>query len=536
MSSLLKSNVAVASGTAMSRLTGLLRVMAFGYVLGKSSLTDAYNQANASPNLIYELALGGVLSATLVPLITRLHHERDEEGEVAVRSVAIVVLAALTVIAVAAAPLVFRLYASGISSDVDYDLYLEVGATLAAFFLVQIFFYGLHALAAAELQARNRFFVAAWAPALSNVVVIGTLLLVPGITDDQPAELGDVLTNSSLRLTLGLGATIGIAVMALTLLPPLRRAKVPLAFRPDFRHPAVRQLRRLSGWALGYVLANQVAIVVVQNLLVRSGEGNQTSYFNAYTFFVLPHGLLAMSIATTFLPEMSRAVTDKDRPRFIARSSLGIRLVALLTVPAGFGLFVLRRPVIGLALQHGEFTADDALLASRALAGFALGLGAFSVYLFVLRAFYAHQDARTPCLVNVVENALNIALAFVLYDRFGVIGISASFAIAYTVSALWALQILSYKVPGFALRGTLTGILRIVLAAVVMAEAVWAVTQLMGDNAGAGAALRVVVGGVVGVGVYLSVLLILQAPEIEELRTRFRPSPPLPSGQATAGQ
>ena len=172
----------------------------------------------------------------------------------------------------------------------------------------------------------------------------------------------------------------------------------------------------------------------------------------------------------------------------------------------------------------------------RDSAGFALGLGAFSVYLFVLRAFYAHQDARTPCLVNVVENALNIALAFVLYDRFGVIGISASFAIAYTVSALWALQILSYKVPGFALRGTLTGILRIVLAAVVMAEAVWAVTQLMGDNAGAGAALRVVVGGVVGVGVYLSVLLILQAPEIEELRTRFRPSPPLPSGQATAGQ
>ena len=102
-------------------------------------------------------------------------------------------------------------------------------------------------------------------------------------------------------------------------------------------------------------------------------------------------------------------------------------------------MFVLRRPVIGLALQHGEFTADDALLASRALAGFALGLGAFSVYLFVLRAFYAHQDARAPCLVNVVENALNIALAFVLYDRFGVIGISASFAIAYTVSALRSL-------------------------------------------------------------------------------------------------
>ena len=98
MSSLLKSNLAVASGTAMSRVSGLLRVMAFGYVLGRSSLTDAYNQANASPNLIYELALGGVLSATLVPLFTRLAHDRDDDGEVAVRSVAIVMLLVLTVI------------------------------------------------------------------------------------------------------------------------------------------------------------------------------------------------------------------------------------------------------------------------------------------------------------------------------------------------------------------------------------------------------------------------------------------------------
>ena len=79
-------------------------------------------------------------------------------------------------------------------------------------------------------------------------------------------------------------------------------------------------------------------------------------------------------------------------------------MTALLTIPAGVGLFVLRRPLIGLALEYGNFTADDALQASRALAGLALGLGAFSVYLFVLRAFYAHQDTKTAFKVNVVEN------------------------------------------------------------------------------------------------------------------------------------
>ncbi|MGB8859862.1 MAG: murein biosynthesis integral membrane protein MurJ [Ilumatobacteraceae bacterium] len=536
MSSLLKSNLAVAAGTAASRLTGLLRVMAFGYVLGNSSLTDAYNQANASPNLVYELLIGGVLSSTLVPLFTRLRHEKDEAGEIAVRSVALVVLAGLTALSVAAAPLIFRLYATATSTEVNTELYQEVGSTLAAFFLLQILFYGLNALASAQLHARGRFFAAAWAPALSNLVIIATLLYVPHTTDDVVPTLEAVLTNGALRWTLGLGATIGIATMALALVPSLRSAGVSLSFSPRFRHPAVARLRRLGGWALGYVIANQVAILVVQNLLVRSGAGNQTAYLYGFTFFVLPHGLLGVSIATTFTPDMTRAVADKNKARVIERADLGIRMVALLTVPAGFGLFVLRRAITGVALQHGECDAACALSASRSLAGFALGLGAFSVYLFALKPFYAHQDARTPCLLNIGENLVNIVVALLLYDRYGVIGIAAAFALAYLAASLWTLQVLSYKIPGFPLRPLFGALFRIVLASAVMAEAVWAAARLVGGNSGPSAAVRVVVASAIGVAVYIGVLLVLQAPELDELRARLRRSPTPPSGPAAAAQ
>ncbi|HUC33286.1 MAG TPA: lipid II flippase MurJ, partial [Ilumatobacteraceae bacterium] len=354
-SNLLRSNLTVASGTALSRVTGLLRIAVFAAVLGRSALTDAYNQANATPNLVYELLIGGVLSATLVPLFTRLRHEEDDHGEKAVRSVALAATLVITIIAVLAAPLIFRVYAATTSNEVDTDLYHEVGGTLAAFFLVQIFFYGLSAIASAELQARRRFFAAAWAPAIGNAVVIASLLLVPEVAGDGTEALGQVLTDDRLRLVLGLGATLGIAVMALSLVPSMVRAHIPLGVSLDLRHPAVRKLTALSGWALGYVVANQLAIIVVQNVLVRSGEGNPTGYTNAYAFFVLPHGLLAMSIVTTFLPEMSQAVNERRRDHFIDRTGLGIRMVALFTIPAGFGLFVLRRPIVGLALQHGEY-------------------------------------------------------------------------------------------------------------------------------------------------------------------------------------
>ena len=525
MSSLLRSNLTVAAGTALSRITGFLRVALLGVVIGQTGLTDAYNQANSTPNLIYELLLGGVLSATLVPMFSRLAAAEDDEGTSAVMSVAAIVTAAITVVAVIAAPLIFRLYSLTTSAEVDADQYRQVGTLLARIFLVQIFFYGLNALASAFLQARQRFFAAAWVPALSNLVIIASLLLVPRAMKDRTPALVDVLTNDTLRWTLGLGATIGISVMALALMPSVFGTTARLRFNPDFKHPAVRQLRSLSGWALGYVAANQVAILVIQ-YLVKPGNGDQDAYTKAFTLFVLPHGLLAVSIATTFLPLMTRAIKARDKQRLIDQASLGIRMIALLTIPAAFILFTLRRPIIGAAFQYGEFSAADALTTSRALAGFALGLGGFSVYLFVLRAFYAHQDARTPFMINVVENLFNVVFAVVLVDRYGVLGLGLAFGLAYTLSSLWAVQILSYKVAGFPARAILAALGRMVLAGIVMSEAMWAAARKVGANQGSGAFLRVGVATAVGAGVYVGVLILLRSPELDELRRRLQRTPP----------
>ena len=526
MSSLLKSNLAVATGTAVSRITGVVRVAVLGAVLGSpSAVADAYDLANGTPNMIYELLIGGVLSSSLVPLFTRLRDDNDEDGTNAVVTVSVLVMSAVTLVAVVAAPLVFHLYSLLTSANVNADQYRSVGTVLARIFLVQIFFYGLNALASALLNARRRFFAAAWVPVLSNVVIIVSLLFVPSVMHGAVPTLRDVLDNGTLRWLLGGGATVGIAVMTIALLPALAAAKIRFRFKPDFRNPAVLTLRTLSGWALGYVVANQVAVIVIRNLL-RGGDGSVFAYSRAYLWFVLPHGLLAVSIATTFLPEMTSAITRRDRPALIDRTTLGIRLIALVTLPAGFGLFVLRRPIIGAAFQHGKVTAADALATSRALGGFALGLVGFSVYLFVLRVFYAHHDARTPFVINCFENAINIVLAIALVNRFGLLGLGLSFAIAYLISALWALQVVSYKVPGFELRGLLAGLYRMTLASAIMAEVVWALAHKVGANSGTGSIVRVVAGTVVGAFVFVAMLAVLEAPELTELTARFRRGQP----------
>ena len=194
-------------------------------------------------------------------------------------------------------------------------------------------------------------------------------------------------------------------------------------------------------------------------------------------------------------------------------------------MPAGFGLFVLRRAVVGAAFQHGKFTAANALNTSRALAGFALGLVGFSVYLFVLRVFYAHQDARTPFIINVGENLLNVVLALLFVGHWGLLGLGLAFGLAYIISALWALQVLRYKLPAFPLQSVVASLWRMVLAALVMAEAVWVVAGAVGANSGSGAVVRIVVSTIVGAAVYVGILSLLRSPELDDLRSRLRPAP-----------
>ncbi|MFM7684484.1 MAG: murein biosynthesis integral membrane protein MurJ [Actinomycetota bacterium] len=517
---MLRSNLTVATGTAMSRVTGVARVAVLGAVLGTpSAVADAYDLANSTPNMVYELLMGGILSSSLVPLFTRLREEGDDEGADAVTTVSLLVVGAITLVAVAFAPLVFRLYSVLTAESVDAAQYRQVGSVLARIFLVQIFFYGLNTLASVALNARRRFFAAAWTPALSNLVIIASLLLVPLVVD-RPPTLDDVLSNGRLRWLLGGGATLGIAMMALALVPALRAAGVRYRFRPDFRNPAVRTLRAMSGWALGYVVANQVALVVVRNLL-RGGDGSAFAYSRAYLWFVLPHGLLAVSIATTFLPEMSSAATRRDQAALVEHTSLGIRLITLVTLPAAFGLFVLRRPIIGAAFQHGNVSAADALVTSRVLGGFALGLAAFSVYLFAIRVFYAQLDARTPFLLNLMENVVNIVLAVVLVRSHGLLGLSVSFAIAYGVAAIVTLIVVARRTEGFHLAPLAVNLGRMLVAAGVMALAVWPVARAVGSNVGAGAVLRVVAGTLTGVVVYLAALVALRTPEVAQLRRRL---------------
>ena len=519
---LLQSSAMVAVGTGLSRLTGMLRVIALAYALGQAGLADAYNLANTTPNVIYELIVGGILTATLVPTFVDAFQKDDEESVHAVVTVAIVALVVITVVAIVAAPAIISLFT--VLKDEGRAEQQAVAVPLLRLFFPQILFYGLTAIGTALLNARNSFSVPAFAPVLNNLAVCLVLVSIPTLFldgGDTEPTLGVAADDQGFLLWLGLGTTAGIVAMTVALLPALRRAGSTFRWHFDLNHPAVRGLARLTGWTMGFVLANQIAWFAVRALALSGAEGDLSAYDNAYIFFQLPHGLFAVSLITTFLPGLAAFAAAKDFEGFRARFSQGLRLTVLVVLPAAIGYVLIARPLIALLLQRGEFDATDALLTSEVLQWMAVGLPGYSLYIYVIRGFYALRDTRTTFLLAVIQNGTNVITAIPLTDAWGVQGLAASFSISYAAGAIAGLWLLRRRVERLDGRRNLNQILRIVAAAAVMGLAVYVATTTIGGVSGSGAVIRTLSGVAVGAVVYLAALVVFRVDDLDNLRARL---------------
>lgn len=521
VSQLVRSSSIVGAGTLLSRVSGLVRTIAIAAVLGAHTLADGYNLANTTPNMIYDLLLGGVFTATLVPVFVDHHVRRDDDGDSAVITVLVTGLIALTVVAMVAAPWIFRLYTWNIDSATDRAEIIGIGVPMLRWFLPQILFYGLTALASAMLNARRSYTAPAFVPALNNLVVLGFLAAFWRVGGVAPSA-AEVLDDPVLMLLLAGGTTAGIVVMAVALWPALRTAGIHLRPRFDWRHASISQVFRLSGWTLAYTLANQVALAVVLALAASiDGSGHVTAYTYAFMFFQLPNGLFAVSLMTTTEPEMARAVAAGDRVGLRTQFASGLRLIMLVLVPASAAMAVLAHPIVNVLLGHGGYR-DDAALTGTLLALFAAGLVGYSVYLYALRCFYAQKNTRTPFFINVVENGINVALAFTLIGRFGVEGLVVAFSVAYSVAAVLALVAVRRTTEGIDGASVWNTTWRVLIATVLMAAAGVAVVVAMGAPVGFGSIPTLVMGGVVTAGVFAAAVWRLAIPDVDLILARVR--------------
>jgi len=511
---LVRSSAVVALGTGLSRLTGFLRVGVMAYAIGATALAEAYNLANNTPNLLYDLVLGGILSATLVPVVVAHTGRDDNRGIDALATVISVVLVVATVVGIALSPIIIRLYNLS-SSSADAATQAKIAVPLLMMFAPQILFYGLTSLGTSLLNARRSFAVPAFAPVLNNVVVICVFLALPHLATGKALTFDQVSHDTGLLLLLGFGTTAGLLAMTLVLWPAMRSAGIRLHWNFDLRDPAVREVGRLSGWTFGYVVSNLVAYGIIQTLA--NGVDGVSIYAYAWLFFQLPYGLWTVSVMTSYTPELSALHAAADASGLRRRFSSGLRLVLLLALPATIGMILLAGPIVRLVLAHGQFTLANADTTANTLIAFLFGLPAFSLFLFAMRGFYAQRDTQLPFYINAAETVLALAIAFSVVDRFGVVGLGASGSIAYSVFAVVALFLIHRRIGTFFDASTIMTIAKLVLSSAVMGLAVWAFLGFtdLSDLP------TFLCAATIGIGVYATLLVLLKVEEAKLTMARL---------------
>lgn len=536
--SLVRSSGVMALGTLASRVTGLLRTLVLVPAIGQMAFANSYNYANTLPNTVYNLAIGGILTSVIVPLLVnaaKRDTDRGEKYDQRMFTLVTLALLALTLAATAAAAPIARLYDPQATGNAEHILIL-----FAYFFIPQIFFYGVSSLAGAILNARGHFAAPMWTPVVNNVVVILVTVAFMVVAGDQNVNNVNTVTNGEVFL-LGIGTTLGIVAQTAALVPALRRVGFRWHPRFDFRRHEVAEIGRMSGWMFGYVVTTQVAFLVTAIVASTAGNSSQTkgvgAGFSAYTYawmlFQLPYAVIAISVITALLPRMSAHASDRRYDLVRDDFSTGVRLSSVIVAPAALVLAALGPSLAEVLLGWGSNSDANARYLGLVFAIFSLGLMPYMLFQLLLRVFYALHDSKTPALIGLATMVTNVGanlIALAVFPKSEVVAaLGAGFGLANLVGAVLAWRVLGRRIGGLGGRQIGGSLLRMHAAAVpaaLFALAVAVTVSTAFSTSKIYAAVVVVVGGAGALMLYVMFSRVMRVTEVTDLtgmvRSRLR--------------
>jgi putative peptidoglycan lipid II flippase len=377
-------------------------------------------------------------------------------------------------------------------------------------FAVQMLFYGVTTIATGVLQAHRRFFLPTFAPVLNNLIIVASF----GAYFFLKGEDGETAVY-----VLAFGVTVGVAVMALALVPTM----LSLGYRPrpQLGHPALLPTARLAGPMVVLVAASVLFQLLAARLATGFGAYAELTY--AFTIFSLPYGIFVVAIATALMPELSEKHSSEDTEGYRESLSFGLRTMVFVVVPSTVGLVVLAEPIVGLLYQRGEFDAHDTRIVADLLVAYAVGLLGYSAYFFLVRAFYSRQNTKTPALLNVGILFVYAALAYGLSYPLKAVGVVLALSIAYALLAALALVTTRQEIGRIDGRRLLVSLAKILAAGAVMYAVALTGTSLLGAGSDfAGRLLVLLTVGGASLTAYLGVAFVLRTEELKSVAGLLR--------------
>ncbi|MEF2976369.1 murein biosynthesis integral membrane protein MurJ [Subtercola sp. YIM 133946] len=517
--SIARSSSLLAAGTIASRILGFLKAIVLVQAIGVFTAANAFAIGNQLPNTIYVIVAGGALSAVLVPQIVRsaLHADGGKAYINKLVTIALLTLAVTTVIATALAPVLVSITAHALPAD-----QADLATAFAYWCLPQIFFYGVYTILGEVLNAKNSFGPFTLAPIINNIIALAGLGVFIALFGADPDGLRAISwwTPGSIALLAGT-ATLGIAVQGLILFAFWRR--VGLSYRPDFRWRGVNlgATGKIAGWSFGMILVTTAAGFVETNVVATASTNDTASVAvlgNAWLIFMLPHSVVAVSIATAYFTRMSESASAGELGSVRRDVSASIRQITVVMVLATIVLIVAAYP-FGHVMS--ESTAGAAAIGDVLIA-FLVGLPAFSILFVLQRAFFALGDTRTPFFTTVFQAVVFTVGALLVLVSVPVQWVGVGVALVLSVAGILQtvlIAVLIHRKLGGGIRRTVESFAKDALAALPASIAGAAVFLLFGGAADTGFAMSGRFQAIVTMAVVAAVMAAIYAVSLRLLRS-----------------
>jgi putative peptidoglycan lipid II flippase len=483
----------VAGLLVFSRLLGFLREAAIAYRFGASAETDAYMAAVVLPQLLF-LSFNDSIKTAFIPVYGEYHRERA--GQSLALTSFVILAALLTLLSVAlviSAPWVVRLVAPGFSGE-KY----ESTVVMARILLPGLLFMGLSGLSSGVLHTKRNFLIPAIPAYASNLIIIGTALLLG-------MRYGIV--------GLAWGTTVGFASQFFSQLPAVARHGV-FQGKLDLQHPGLRKMAVVLPPILLGGAAIEIKTLVDRMFGSLLPDGSLTALSFASRIYLLPNGIIVLALLTVIYPTLVELNVERKMKEFKAIFRQGAGLIILLILPIMVGLLLLREPVVRLIFERGEFGMLATAKTANALAFYSIGLLPLGMLLLIKRVFFALKDTRTPMLAMLFTGLLNIFFNWLLIKPLGLGGIALGTSLAVYAGAAGLLVLLRMKIGAFAGRQLLLTLQKSCLAALLMGI----VVQLGSNFLTGGSFVRQVLelGSLIALGafVYLLAAYLLRVEEL----------------------
>jgi putative peptidoglycan lipid II flippase len=495
----------VMAGFVLSNLTGLVKWILVSNAFGTQAELDAFNAANRLPEVLFSVMAGGALASAFVPTFTSFLTRGDRQGAwrlaSAVANIVFLAMSGAAAMAWLAAPwLVPTVLAPGFGPS-QTQLTIE----LLRILLLSAVIFGISGMLMGVLNAHQHFLLPALAPTFLWLGwIVGIWFFVP-----RTGIFG-------LAWGVVLGAVMHLAVQ----LPGLRGRGAHYRLELGLKDPAVRQVGRLMAPRLVGVAFVQLNFLVNVALASSMSEGSLTAINYAFFIMLMPQVIIAQAIAIAALPTFSAQVARNDLSSMRTTLATTFRGVFFLALPATIGLVLLRRPIVAMLFQRGEFSSHSTDLVAWALLWYGLGLVSHSIVEIASRAFYALQDTFTPVAVGAAAMAVNIGLSFGLaavFVRLGLPphgGLALANTLATSLEATGLLVLMRRRLGGLDFARIRRGLGSTVLASALMTAVVLAWSAFEGDQN----VWFIGLGGVIlgGAGYWLT-SLGLRSPEARQL-------------------